>query len=472
MIPQRSTVAWWLALLLVPLLTMGLRLWDLNASETWDEVAYFDAAHDYYQNVVAGRWTDAEAWQANREHPAVAKWLYLLPSLDAIRYEVSDYNPGRLLAAFLGSLTVLLTMLLGRRLYSWPVGVVAGLTLALLPTVIGLNRVLGLDTPFTFFFVLTIWAFVEATLSQGTTTTNPSTNRHESTTKDVYSLLTTHYSLPTWLWHLIALTAFGFTLGTRLTGVLLWPILAMIAIISVVSSQQLVDRDRHWSIYYLLSTIYKAFRANSIKPTTYLLATAYLFIPPLIVFATWPWLWHETAQHWQITWGHWSPVATFFLGVLQEPGPGYYAIYFLATFPALFVLLAILWLARAIARGSQSDWILAVWVLGVVAFSAYGLRQGGFRYLLPVVPALAIGVAAYLIELASRMKGKRAIWLLPAIFVGYLVPHAIVHQPYQLDYYNELSGGTAHVAQGKWLQVGWWGEGVQAAVDWLNATAP
>lgn len=420
---HRPPTFWLLALFLVPLVAFGLRFWGLDAAgETWDEVAYFDAAHDYWENVNEGRWQDSAAWLPNREHPAIAKWLYMAPSLSAFEAGVSDLHPGRLLSAFLGTLTVLLTMLIGRRLYDERVGVLAGVIFALLPTSIAFSRVLGLDTPTTFFFTLTIWLFIEALEAKRLG----------------------------WVWHLVAAVAFGLALGTRFSSALLWPLLGALAL-----------------IYY-----WPAWRQG--KQFGQLAWSAlYLVVPPLIVYATWPWLWSDFAAHWDQTIGHWNPVSGFFLGVIQFPGIVYYLLYYLVSFPALVVLASVFFASRTLVRGSRSDWVVLIWFLAVFAFALYGLRQGGIRYLLALTPALALGVAAWITELASRMKRyPQAAWALPAILVAYLGVHAVLHQPYQLDYYNEFSGGTAEVAKKKLFQVGWWGEGVDEAVEWLNAHAP
>src|SRR5262249_33913493 len=39
------------------------------------------------------------------------------------------------------------------------------------------------------------------------------------------------------------------------------------------------------------------------------------------------------------------------------------------------------------------------------------------------------------------------------------------------DCLGEQTGGLANVAKHKWFEVGWWGEGIEQAVDWLNGHA-
>ncbi|MBI2589807.1 glycosyltransferase family 39 protein [Candidatus Berkelbacteria bacterium] len=414
---MKRTQPWRLALILVPLLALALRLWGLNAAgETWDEIAYYDAAKHYSANVVNGIW-EADAWNANREHPPVAKWLYGLVSLRSFQANEVDFKPGRLLSALMGSATILLTILIGWRLYSPKVGVLAGIILACSPLFIALNRVLGLDTPTTLFFTLTVYCFLEALF-------RPQQNSR---------------------WYAAATLALGLALGTRLSNLLLYPLLAMLAIIVLRSDWK---RGRR-------------------LPELGWLAPLILF-PPLIVWASWPWLWEDFRAHLNITFGHWSAVETIFLGVRQLPGASYYLIYYLVTLPALVVILSLYFFARTLLRGRRSDWILFVWIVAVFLFSFYALRQGGIRYLLQLFPAVSIAVASVVGRLMDGLKNQRLAWLLPAIFVSYLALQAGWYQPYQLDYYNEFTGGAGQMAAQKLFQIGWWNEGVEEAVLWLN----
>ena len=62
--------------LLLFALGLAFRLWDLSgAGQTWDEDVYWTAARNFADNLLAGDGR-AMVWDANREHPALAKWLY------------------------------------------------------------------------------------------------------------------------------------------------------------------------------------------------------------------------------------------------------------------------------------------------------------------------------------------------------------------------------------------------------------
>lgn len=413
---------WYLGLAGLFFVALLVRVWGLNAAgETWDEVAYFDAAKTYRENVEEQRWQDADAWIANREHPAIAKWLYAAASWRAHSADRTSFTGGRAFSALLGALTVVLTALIGARLYTRRVGLIAALILAFLPPWIALNRVLGLDSPTAFFFALTTWLFIEG-LEQP--------------------------KRSTWWW-LAATVTLGLGIGTRLSNVLLLPFLAGVAVLYRWPAWKQGTRlgELAWAIPFAV-------------------------IPLAIVYGTWPWLWHDTQAHWEITVGHWSSVSNTFLGVIQFPGWAYFLIYYLVSIPGLVVLLSLFFVARTLVRGTRSDWLVLAWIVAIFAFSAYGLRQGGIRYLAQAFPAFAIAAAIGFEQVLGLMKRTQTQQALIGLFAGYLVLHGLYYQPYQLDYYNEFTGGVATVAKYQTFQVGWWNEGAEEAVYWLNDHAP
>lgn len=72
----------------------------------------------------------------------------------------SFYVWGRLLTAILGTGSVALTALIGRRLYGWPVGLMAAALLAVLPAVSGDAHYVTVDTPSAFMTLLAFWAML------------------------------------------------------------------------------------------------------------------------------------------------------------------------------------------------------------------------------------------------------------------------------------------------------------------------
>jgi hypothetical protein len=112
-------------------------------------------------------------------------------------------------------------------------------------------------------------------------------------------------------------------------------------------------------------------------------------------------------------------------------------------------------------------------------------RINGVRYVYSVFPPFAILTGAGLVIIGTALTrwrpgtGPRK-WLsetlpttaLVAMVTVYLV--VIDHRihPFYLDYFNEAVGGAANVRRTRLLETGWWGEGIDEGVEWVNAHAP
>jgi hypothetical protein len=99
------------------------------------------------------------------------------------------------------------------------------------------------------------------------------------------------------------------------------------------------------------------------------------------------------------------------------------------------------------------------------------------RYVLPCLAVLALIAAAGLdaaTELLVRGVPRAARAAFPAlavVVVAYLAIVCVRIHPYYLDYYGEQVGGPAGVAAHRRFETAWWGEGVDRAVDYVNAHA-
>lgn len=423
----------WAALALILVVGFTIRLVDLNRQgETWDEVAYYDAGYQYFNNL-QHRDFNADHWNANREHPPVGKYVYMLASLNPYQTNTSNaFGPGRMASAIMGMLTVLVTFLIGRRLVNDRVGLLAAVTLATLPIFVGLNLVLGLDTPTAFTCTLTVWLFLKAVERRS------------------------H-----WFYLASALMA-GLAIATRLSNLLVLPTLLVIWIIFRWPHRQ-GSRDKQDSRFQIPD--------SGFRWTELLHVATFAIVPFLTVFMVWPWLWASNwRDHLDSTIGHWSPVVVVFLGKIQIAPPSYYFVYLLAVIPGA-VLAVLVWFIWRALRTRRTAWLVVLaWLLIPFAFSFFGTRQGGFRYLLQVTPAIALGVGLVLDELMARLAlGHRIV--LTTAFLVYLVIQLIGIRPYYLDYYNEFVGGPKTVASNRWFQIGWWNEGTEATVTWFNGHA-
>jgi hypothetical protein len=215
---------------------------------------------------------------------------------------------------------------------------------------------------------------------------------------------------------------------------------------------------------------------------TLLLAGAILPVAALAVgVALWPRLWETPIAHlqesWQVLSKPHSPEP--FLGqITNQPGRHYFLLYLLATAPLGLLAGLLAWLGRAAHRRERASLALALWLLVPLLVLFSPVRQDGVRYIMPSLMALALASAAgfdWLARLISRRLSpahrSRALIAAGAALVLYLgVVCARVH-PYYLDYYGEHVGGPARVAERRWFEVAWWGEGIGEAIDHINRHA-
>src|SRR3989344_452210 len=79
--------------------------------ETWDEIAYYNAAKSYYRNLYHFNFSPDD-WVANKEHPAVGKWLLGLGSLKSFDSDEISYTGGRVVNAALAAAAAGLAVLI------------------------------------------------------------------------------------------------------------------------------------------------------------------------------------------------------------------------------------------------------------------------------------------------------------------------------------------------------------------------
>lgn len=404
--------------LIIFLLAFGWRLWGLNSQgETWDEIAYFNAGHEYMKNLKNLDF-NADHWIANREHPAVAKYIYGLISIPSYLSGETNYTAGRTASALMGVLTVLIVYLLGRDLFSKRVGILAALILTFTPALVALNKVYGLDSPTILFFTLTIYLFIRAL------------------TKNNHSFF------------ILSGISLGLAIGARFNNFLLLVILPIIYLI--IKGKNIFARPERKFLWYWL-----------IIPV----------IAGIVFFISWPWLWSNTLNHWNITVGHWSPVKDIFWGQIVVPGWNYYLVHFAVSTPIVLLILGIIAIYLAFKTRNKYLWVIIVWFASFFLWTLAPTKQNGIRYIVALYPALAIMCASGYFYLVKRAKNIKLVYLGAGVIILYLIIINITIHPYYLDYYNELVGGPKNVAAKKLFPIAWWGEGLKEAVDWVNKNA-
>ena len=402
-----------------------VRLWDRAAAgQTWDEDVYWASGRNYLQNFLAGDFR-AQSWIWNSEHPALAKWLYGPATLWS-----ESFEPARLVSIVIGALTCALLYLVGRDLVNRRVGLLgAGLSLVL-PHILAHHTIIGLEAPTGLFYTLSVWLFYRAMQ------------------RDQNSGL-----------HLAAGLCVGLVAATRVSNL---SVLLLLGVLYVVAHRgELLERRRFP------------------MPMT-------LGLLPLVALVTfvalWPYLWENPMRHVGLMLSHWEPdkYLEWFLGKKQPPHWYYFPLYFSVTMPVGALAALALFFGRLAQHRDRAHLCLVVWFLAPFVVMLSPLARDGVRYLYPALFAGCLLMAAgldWICGLAARLLRRpglarpalavlgTALWL----YVFYC--GSTVH-PYYLDYYNELTGGPARVAKGHIFEIGWWGEGLKEANDYISKVAP
>lgn len=432
------TLGWALLVLGVALVA---RLYDLNgAGQTWDEDVNWSAGRNYVHNWLSLDFRP-ESWIWNMEHPPVMKYIA------GVGAQFADgYGPARALSALVLALGCALLVPIGRRLFSLPVGILAGVIAGLTPHLIAHGKIVGHEAPTVLLWALAIWlALMAHDGTEGTEGGDASTR------------------LPLWrdplFQRMIVIGAvLGLAVFSRFVNVLLAPLIGLILLIGAPTGRRL----------------------RTVVMGLVIIAPVAFALGVMI----WPRLWSEPIAHLQEAWDklkkpH-SPEP--FLGTITNRPPRYYFVAYLwATAPLGVLLGALGWIWRALSARRVEVWqtgVLCAWIAAPLLVMLSPVRQDGVRYIMPCLLVLALMAAAgvhFVVTQLARWRpalgGTRSTVFAGLLMAGYLsVVNCAIH-PYYLDYYGEQVGGPERVAAGKSFEIAWWGEGIADAVAYVNRHA-
>ncbi len=426
-----------LAVAAVFALALAARLWDLGgAGQTFDEDVNWSAGRNYVENVV-GLDGEPRAWLWNYEHPPVMKYLVGVGALFA-----DGYGPARGVAALCVALGCALLVPIGARLWNLRAGLYAGGIAALTPHLIAHGKVVGHEAPTVLWWALALWLCLRAF------------DADVDADADGAAAAAAPAGPPSRRTLILRLVGIGVVLGlaicSRFVNLLLAPLIGVTLLLLA---------PRGWR----LRTIGLGL---SILPV----------VAVLTGLLIWPRLWSEPFVHLAEAWAKLSKphAAEPFLGAMTSSPPRWYFLAYLYATAPLGLLLAVVAFGVRLAR--HRAWRAAAIAVALFAIplgvALSPVRQDGVRYVMPSLLALALLAGAGLDELATRgARWRHAGAALAAAMALYLaVTCARVH-PYYLDYYGEQVGGPAGVARGKRFELGWWGEGVDAAVAYVGQHA-
>jgi 4-amino-4-deoxy-L-arabinose transferase-like glycosyltransferase len=423
-----------------------------------DEGFYFHAASRYqaWFELLVRDPGDAlarvdEFWNANPEHPAVIKILFALShwvAWDGLHLFAREGTSYRFPAMVLAGLGVGLTYLWGARALGRFAGVVAAVSLGAMPQVFHHAHLACFDIP-----IVTLWA--AAAYAYWRALDRGGARRV-----------------------LLAGVIYGLALGSKHNAWFLPVVLAL-----------------H------LGALALAREGAALRRGAAALA-AMLILGPAIVYATWPWLWHETGARlafytdFQINHVYYNME---FLGrnYFEPPMPRTYALVMTtATVPATTLAcfatgvgVALRAMVGRVARRdgrdptSRLELTYLLWLLAIaVQYGAWLLPTtpiyGGTKHWMTAYPFLALlaGVGAQrallgLFTAWPALRGDRAaVAFASAVLTPSAVQAAHVH-PWGLASYTPLVGG-AQGAASLGLNRSFWGYTTAAAVPFLEREAP
>jgi len=88
-----------------------------------------------------------------------------------------------------------------------------------------------------------------------------------------------------------------------------------------------------------------------------------------------------------------------------------------------------------------------------------------------VLPCVVVGAVMAAAGIDRIARPPRAFAAVSVALCGYLAITLARAAPYYLDYFDEASGGAGELAHRRTFEVAWWGEGLDRAVDYVNAHA-
>jgi len=445
---------------LVFLFAVILRLWNLNEmGRTWDEHSYVINGYNFIEFLKKGDINNKYFYE-NTDHPPLARYLYGIASL----FDVKDKNPNknyfysqteptfkfdltysRLVSVIFSSISVIFVVLIGWQI-SALVGIVAGLILTTLPFFLGLSQLVTLESFIMLFFTATIYFF--------------------------FLFLNTNKKK-----HLILSgIMLGFSMLTKYTNVMLYPLLLII-----------------YLIYY--------FKSNHKKKIPFTKVLLIFSISIFIFIFMWPMPWFhlkdvfEYNQKLRFADTQYSIPEVFFGKLLLVP-VFYYVVHFIITTPLATLLLFLLglkvvsdinvktnklnikssFLLKNVEKigSNKINWVListVVWFCFPFLQSFYNFRQHGIRYIIQVYAPFSIISAIGFMWVFNLFKKSWQKTLIILIGIIYLIIPLLRISPYYLDYFNSLVGGSKNVYEKKMFQMGWWGQGLKEAAVYLNNNA-
>jgi 4-amino-4-deoxy-L-arabinose transferase-like glycosyltransferase len=412
-----------------------------------DEGFYFGAARAYEAWFTLLWHSPAEAlsrgvvdryWAVNHEHPALIKALFALSHhfLSGAFTEAS--SSFRLPGMLLSSLAVAVTFDWGRRALGRAAGLVAALSFAFLPHVFFHAHLACFDLPVCAMWLVTSYVYARS------------------------------LEAPRWSWALAAGVLYGLLLDTKHNS-WIFPFALLLHFALTRGAPLLGDLKTGAAWWRRLPLAWAGM----------------LLLAPLVFYALWPWIWHDTAarlrDYVRFHTGH-EYYNMEFLGrtYWQPPMPRAYAwLMTLATVPLVTLVLAAVGAGSA-WRPSPKRSDFALWGVSILASYAPWLSSstpifGGTKHWLTAYPFLCLFAGLGFTKVLDALRGFQPRLAKPAlvavcVLIGPVVMTWHAH-PFGLSAYTPLVGGAPGAAT-LGLNRTFWGYTTQSLAPFIDSSAP
>ncbi|MBU1898968.1 glycosyltransferase family 39 protein [Myxococcota bacterium] len=392
-------------------------------------------------------------YKYNHEHPVLMKQLFGVSH--RLLSEAGLASGGhirlyRLPTMVMAALALWLTYLLGVLVSGRRAGFFAALSLAWMPRVFFHSQLACFDAPVTFMWLLIVYTFLRATRSRA--------------------------------WSIAAGLALGLGFATKLNIFFVPFTLLGVAALDLWSWRR---RHKRWTAL-----------EGERGPLTYYkwIALSMLILGPLVFFAHWPWLYHDTWARLKFYVGFHARHVHYpvdYLGVLYFKPP--FPMHFPFVFSALTIPVAILvpafiggWmlLARAwrqtlsveaLDRQGREVAILANLLvpLMIIALPMTPIF-GGTKHWMPAMPFLAVLAGVGLVRIVDGVMAGAELWARLTVSLALLTPAlwaTLTYGDQGPAYYNSLAGGPSGAAALR-MPRNFWGHSTLSVLDDVNELAP
>lgn len=377
-------------------------------------------------------------WWSIPDHPPLGNYIFgISAKLDAIGFDPNkeamdkgykgvaifpfELTYSRLVAILFSVLTIYITTFLSLRYLGKAASIATGVILSTIPFYLGLSQNVNLDVIFSFFFTASIAFFI------------------------------LYLENPTLRKAMLVGFFVGCTILTKQTGIILFPLLISL---------------------YILQTIFSSYSKKNavismLQVTSFAVLTTILLWPMAIIHFS------EYLQFSRNMWLHTGGYPEWFMGSLRITPIFYYFMYGLISIPIGIIFLCLYGAKWIIHTKKMFLMQILLWIIvPIVIQSFYKGRQHQLRYVAEIYAPVAI-LAGYGFSMLIKKLNKKPkiIFFAFSLLLIYCLSILIKISPYYFDYFNELTGGTNTVFHKKLFQMGFGGQGLGEATEYLIKNA-